>query len=238
MKISFLNVFIFIFFTLNHVFAQRTVTHQNQIWMGYMTNIQLNSKYSLWNDVHLVPTGFFLLRTGLTRHIANMNVTIGYGYGRLPVSATNTSLNRVEHRPWGQIQQSFSLPKHFSIIGRFRYDARFRQNIKNDEPTNTWSFINRVRVMATVRKHLTSNETNIGRPFISVSDEILLNYGKHVTYNRFDQNRISLMIGTQYKNFQFQVGYMNRYVKTGDDHFTQNNTLVLWFTHQFNSKTK
>lgn len=204
--------------------------------MGYMTTVQLNQKYSLLNDVHLVPEGFFLLRTGITLDTKPLNVTVGYAYGRLPVSADNKSLNRIEHRPWAQVQASYNLPKQFVIIPRLRYDARFRQDVSNGELINSYSFINRVRFMATVRKFVTANETSIGKPFIGVSDELLLNFGKNVTFNRFDQNRFSLMAGTQYKNMQLQLGYMNRYVKTGTNQFTQNHTLVIWFTHKFNSK--
>lgn len=201
-----------------------------------MTSTQLNKKYSLWNDAHFVPDGFFLIRTGITRHLKPVNITAGYAYGRLPVSAGNGSLNRAEHRPWAQAQASFPLGRHVVVIPRFRYDARFRQNIANGEPVNSYSFLNRVRFMTTLRKFITANETTIGRPFVGISNELLLNFGANVTFNRFDQNRISLTAGTKYKNIQVQVGYMNRYVKTGPDRFTQNHTLVLWVTHNLNVK--
>jgi hypothetical protein len=235
-KNAFLNIFILISCITINGFAQRAVTSQHQIWMGYMTSAQLNPTYSLWNDIHLVPTGFFLLRTGITKDMKLLNVTIGYAYGRLPVSADNKSLYRIEHRPWAQAQASFSLPKQFVFIPRLRYDARFRQDVSNGELINSYSFINRVRMMATLRKFVTANETAIGKPFVGVSNELLLNFGKNVTFNRFDQNRLSLMAGTQYKNMQLQLGYMNRYVKTGTNQFTQNHTLVIWFTQKFNTK--
>lgn len=236
MKALLLNIFILLFCITSDSSAQRKVTSQNQIWLGYLTTTQLNQKYSLWNDIHLVPSVFFLLRTGITRDMKPLNVTVGYAYGRLPVSSDNKSLNRIEHRPWAQAQTTFLLPNQFSVISRLRYDARFRQDVSNGEPINSYSFISRVRLMATIRKFLTVNETAIGKPFISISDELLLNFGKNVTFNRFDQNRFSLMAGTQYKNMQLQLGYMNRYVKTGIDQFTQNHTLVIWFTHKFNGK--
>jgi Protein of unknown function (DUF2490) len=236
MKVFLMTVIIFLGFGTDNCFAQRTVISQNQIWMGYMTTLQLNKRYSLWNDVHLVPKGFFLLRTGVVRDMKHVNITAGYAYGRLPASSDNTNLTRTEHRPWAQAQTSLALPKQFVLIPRLRYDARFRQDVLNGAPIDAYSFIHRVRLMVTLRKFLTTNETSIGKPFINLSEELLLNFGKNVTFNRFDQNRISLMIGTQHKTIQLQVGYMNRFVKTGTEQFTRNHTLVFWLTHRFGAK--
>lgn len=222
--------------TIKQVSAQQKVTFQNQIWMGYMTSSQLNENYSLWNDIHLVPSGFFLIRTGLTKDMKPFNATAGYAYGRLPVSSVNRNLERIEHRPWAQVQSLYNLPKKFVLIPRIRYDARFRQVILNGEPIDSYAFINRVRFMLTVRKFFTENETSLGRPFINLSEELLLNFGRNVTFNRLDQNRISLMIGTQYRNIQIQMGYMNRLVKTGSEQFIQNHMLVIWFIHRFSIK--
>jgi hypothetical protein len=85
--------------------------------------------------------------------------------------------------------------------------------------------------MVTLRRFLTAEPTKMGRPFLGISDEVLFNAGKNLTFNHFDQNRVSLMIGTQYKSLQIQTGYMNRFVKTGPQAFTQNHTLVIWITH-------
>ena len=72
-----LGVSLLICLTTKQLFAQQTVTSQNQIWLGFMTSTMLNNKYSIWNDIHLVPAGFFLLRTGLTRDMKPFNVTAG-----------------------------------------------------------------------------------------------------------------------------------------------------------------
>lgn len=210
--------------------------NQSQLWVGYMTTIQVTKKYILWNDVHLVPSAFFIARTGLIWNIKKFNATAGYAYGRLPVDSTQNGLKRSEHRLWGQVQGVYTLPKNLVAIPRIRYDARFRQEVAQGELMDSYAFVNRIRFMFTLRKFLTPTETSIGKPFISLNDELLLNFGKRVTYNRFDQNRISLMVGTQHKSIQIQMGYMNRFVKTGADQFTENHTLIIWCTHKFNNK--
>jgi hypothetical protein len=217
-------------------FAQPNALSQRQVWLGYMTSTHLNKKYSLWNDTHFVPKGFFILRTGITARINPVNITIGYAYGRLPVSANSNNLNRIEHRPWAQVQAFFPVSNQFTFIPRVRHDARFRQDVVNGELVNSYSFLNRIRLMATLRKFITKQETTIGKPFIGISDELLLNFGKNVTFNRFDQNRLSLIVGTQYRTIQVQFGYMNRYVKATPNQFIQNHTLLLWVTHTFNLK--
>lgn len=219
--------------TTENVCAQQEVITQNQIWLGYMTTVQVSKKYLLWNDIQFVPSALFLLRTGLTKDMKLFNVTGGYAYGRLAVSSSNTNLDRIEHRPWAQAQGAYTLPKEIVLIPRLRYDARFRQDVTNGKLIDSYSFVNRIRFMLTVRKFLTANETSIGKPFISLSEELLLNFGKNVISNHFDQNRISLMVGTKHKNIQIQIGYMNRFVKTGTEQFLQYHTLVIWFTHRF-----
>lgn len=202
-----------------------------------MTSTKINSQYSWWNDVHYVPNGFFIARTGITRHLDHYQITAGYGFGKLPLSSSDTRLCRTEHRPWAQIQRSFPFKHQWSLITRLRYDARFRQTLVNGEPTNSYDFTNRIRLMATARKFITPTSTVVGKPFVGVSEELLLNFGSSVTFNTFDQNRISLMLGTQFQHVQLQIGYMRRFVKTGPEQFVRNHTLVIWFTHQINQES-
>ncbi len=214
-------------------FSQSTTQSQNQLWLGYMTSTSLNQKYSLWNDIHYVPGGFFLLRTGITKNINSVNFTVGYAYGRLPTSSKSNSLNRQEHRPWFQLQTNIGLGKQFFFIPRFRYDGRFRQDIENGSTLDSYSFTSRLRFMTTFRKFITEKEVYIGKPFIGIGNELLLNFGKNVSNNHFDQNRFYILAGTQFKHLQIQTGYMNRFVQSGAKSYTTNHTLVIWVTQQF-----
>ncbi|MFN5169194.1 MAG: DUF2490 domain-containing protein [Cyclobacteriaceae bacterium] len=218
--------------------AQKQVVTQNQIWFGYMTSTRLSTRYAWWNDTHLVPSGFFVLRTGLTRNWENASLTAGYAFLLLPKSPQDLSLERKEHRPWAQLQGTFPLANGFSLTQRIRYDARFRQRVVGDEFLDEYSFVNRVRFMISIRKFIRVSDGSKWRPFVSLNNEILVNFGKEVTFNSFDQNRISLMLGVQRANLQWQVGYMSRFVQVLPQQFINNNTLVVWVTHRFGDHVK
>ncbi|MFN8692165.1 MAG: DUF2490 domain-containing protein, partial [Cyclobacteriaceae bacterium] len=187
---------------------------------------------------HLVPHGFFVLRTGLTRNFQPASITAGYAYLLLPLSAENQSLKRKEHRPWAQIQATFPLPNGFSVSNRIRYDARFRQTVSNGELSDGYSFVNRLRLLISVRKSINVPDQAAWKPFVSLNEELLVNFGKEVTFNSFDQNRISLMVGASRANVQLQIGYMSRFVQTGYQLFVNNHTLVMWVTHRIGDSSK
>jgi hypothetical protein len=199
--------------------------------MGYMTSLKLNGAYSWWNDVHWVPGGFFLGRTGLTRLVRPWQFTAGYAYGRLPVSTITHGLPRTEHRPWAQAQAVMPLARSLVFVTRVRYDARFRQEVRQSELLKSYSLTHRLRWMVTCRKFLFADKNRDWKPFVALSNEVLLNVGPRAS--RFDQNRVLLMVGAQREGIQLQLGYMNRFVKTGVDRFVQNHMAVVWITHAF-----
>ncbi|MBS1507094.1 MAG: DUF2490 domain-containing protein [Bacteroidetes bacterium] len=221
------------------VFGQtKTVKNAQQVWFGYMTTTKLNNQYSLWNDFHYVPNGFFIARTGLTRNFTNGNFTAGYSFLLIPVNSSITTLKRVEHRPWAQAIFTVPLSKSVLFIQRSRYEARFRQNVKDTVVTDGYVFTNRVRFFICLKKTFMTNKETYFKPFVSVGDEVLINFGKNITYNTFDQNRIFFTVGVQRKNISYQIGYMNRFVQTGTTQYTLNHTILFWVTHNFSWQRK
>jgi hypothetical protein len=216
----------------------KTVKHVNQIWLGYISSTKLTEHYSWWNDFHFVPHGFAVARTGLTRSFGGVNVTAGYAFVLTPVSTTRTELHRKEQRLWAQLYYTAPVGKSVQFIQRLRYEGRFRQNILNNQPVDGYFFVNRVRFLIGLKKTFGPADSNRPRPFIQLSDEILLNFGKRVTYNTFDQNRVMFSVGLQSKNIQYQLGYMNRFVQTGTTQYTLNHTVYIWVTHTLSFRKK
>jgi hypothetical protein len=216
--------------------SQRTVERNDQYWIGYMTSTMVADKYSIWNDFHLVPEGFAVVRTGLTRHMQNTSVTGGYAFLWLPPGGGNTHLRRHEHRPWAQIQLNLPVAGPYSFVQRVRYDARFRENVESGEVLDGFSFNHRVRFLMSLKRNLSNKTEREFMPYVAVSNEVLLNFGKEITYNTFDQNRISVSLGVQHKKTQYQLGFMNRFVQNGPSRYTLNHTLVFWVTQRFDLK--
>lgn len=220
--------------------SARNVEHRYQTWLGYMTSTAFSEKWSWWNDIHWVfNNGFFIYRTGLTYNFPKTAITAGYAYARLPLSADTKGLPRKEHRPWAQIIFTLPLNNNFSLTERVRYDARFRQDVAGGQLQNSYTFTNRVRFQINIRKSIPQWTFYSNEPFVAIADEVLVNFGKNVVYNTFDQNRISLMVGIKRKNIQYMIGYMNRFVQSANGHdYTQNNTLLLWVVQKFSLRKK
>jgi hypothetical protein len=210
----------------------KTTVENNQLWLGYMTSTKISERYSIWNDFHYVREGFGILRTGLTRNYSNHSITAGYAFAWLTPGGDNKSLNRHEHRPWMQVQFNLPVNQKTSFIQRVRYEARFRENVANGEVTDGYIFTNRVRFLVSLKRTIGKTEGKSTIPFVAVSDEVLLNFGENAR-NTFDQNRISLSVGIQQKNTQYQLGFMNRYVQVGDGKYVLNHTLTIWLTQKF-----
>ena len=81
----------------------------------------------------------------------------------------------------------------------------------NGKTTDTYSFVNRIRFQINLRKSIPQWKFNGNEPFVALADEVLINFGKEIVYNTFDQNRISLMVGLKRKNIQYMTGYMSRF---------------------------
>jgi hypothetical protein len=84
-----------------------------------------------------------------------------------------------------------------------------------------------------VRWNLRNKPDRKVNPYLTLSDEVLISFGKGVTTNAFEQNRILLAVGLKSGDVQYQVGLMNRFVQVGPSTFTSNNMLVLWVTQKF-----
>ncbi len=215
--------------------TEKTITEQAQLWLGLMTQTRVSKPISLWNDVHFVPQGFFLARTGVTWHFTeSMSGTGGYAFGLLPVG-TPVALERVEHRPWLQLLYVATFAGSWSLSERIRYEARFRENVSDGELADGFGFTSRVRFALNIRRNF--EELTFFRdlvPYATVGDEVLLQFGESVVYNTLDQNRVIAGLGVTRDKTSFQLSYVNRLVQgaTGSD-YTMNHMLALWVMQTF-----
>ncbi len=218
----------------------KEVREQNQFWIGYMTATKLSNKFSWWNDAHFVPSGFFIVRTGLTFYFPERaNLTAGYARLALPGGGVSSELKRSEHRPWAQLIVNSPLPGQWSHLMRIRYDARYRHKLTPQGTLDEgYGFNNRVRFLSSFRHRF--EQFKLGEhwlPFFNISDEVLVNFGREVVFNHLDQNRFSLTLGMQHKGLTAQMGYMNRFVQlSSGNRFVLNHTLIVWITHNLDGR--
>lgn len=219
----------------------RELAHQPQLWLGYMTQTRVSDRASLWNDAHFVPSSFYIVRTGATVHPTESTaLTAGYAYLGLPAGSLTRDFKRTEHRPWGQGVYSGAVTDGIRIVQRFRYDARFRRNVADGALADGFGLTHRLRFLVTLRFDVDRLSFGGGwTPFVSVGDEVLLNFGRDIVYNHMDQNRATAMIGAARRGVTVQAGYMNRLVQLPTGHqLVMNHTAVLWVFHTIDARRR
>ena len=217
--------------------AQKQHTHYAQGWLGYMTSVKLSPKLAIWNDVHIDYESFFIARHGIS-YTPMKNATFTGGYAWLFLTTPNsTDLTRKERRPWAQLQLIMPMEQGWTVQNRIRYDARFRQLIQNGDVADGYTFNNRLRYQFNIRKNVNLNIFGDAKKFVSLNDEVLLNFGKNIKGNNLDQNRASLFFGVAKGNHTYQLGYMHRFVPPANGNIDKTyHTVVLWINSNFETK--
>ncbi|MCX8149699.1 DUF2490 domain-containing protein [Thermaurantimonas aggregans] len=216
----------------------KNVRNEPAIWGGYISSIKVSDRISVWNDLHYVPESFFIYRTGLSWHFTPQVVgTAGYAFLNA-APRVDGLLARSEHRPWGQLVFNFKIGEAAQFNHRIRYDYRIRQSVFAGEIHNhSWTAYHRLRFMSSLRFPLVGRSLGDYKPFFSVNNEILFNFGKNIVWNYFDQNRSWINLGYQLPYATVQFGYMLRWVQgqtPGD--VTNYHTALLWITHVIDTR--
>jgi hypothetical protein len=203
---------------LSPLYAQKRVVTQQQVWMGYNSQLQLSNKWSITADAHLRTKEHFftnfstsVLRAGLIYHVSeNINLAAGYAYFHYYPADDHPGIAQPEHRPWQQVQWTNKYPK-LRLQQRIRLEERFRRKIKDaDELAEGYNFNYRLRFQGMVSFPLSKKAFSANTFALYTGDEVLLNFGKQIIYNTLDHNRLHL--GFTYhlkKGNSLQAGYMN-----------------------------
>lgn len=199
-------------------FAQKQLNVSEQVWLGYVGQARISDKWGILFDANIRTRDNFtdgfsvsIIRPGLMYYLSeNTSLAVGYAYGHYFAGNDGRQVVMPEHRPWQQIMWSNRYPK-MRLQQRLRLEERFRHKLAApDKLGEGYNFNYRVRynfsLSAPVGKKPFAPQT-----FSFVfNDEAMLNFGKEIIYNTFDQNR--LFLGFNYhvsKISNVQVGYMN-----------------------------
>jgi len=214
--------------------AARQVNQQSQTWFSINTTTVINDHWSIIADVHarqnhfLARDNFEFARAGIQYHI-DKHLWVAMGYGHMWVHPATPGWKTLSHE--NRIYQQVTLLStfhHISILQRFRNEQRWQQKIAADKFTGKCRFTDRFRYLLGFTIPVFKNDK---LPAISLSDEILLQTGKEVVYNTFDQNRFFAGIRQKItKDLAFDTGYMIVYQqKYSGYQYDLNNTFRLFF---------
>ena len=217
-------VFVIICFIANTAIAQKRVNTYEQTWVGYIHQLRLSDKWGVTADVHLRSKDNFLdslstgvIRAGLLYHLSNdAHLAAGYAYFNYFPADDHAEISQPEHRPWQQVQWSTRFDE-MRLQQRLRLEERFRKKIKDhDELADGYSFNYRARYQLFLFVPLSKKAFAAKTFSIYGGDEVLLNFGKQVTYNTFDHNRIHFGFTYHADNDdQLQLGYLNIFQQQG-----------------------
>ena len=93
-----------------------------------------------------------------------------------------------------------------------RLEQRFNQKVVDDVKEDGYNYNFRVRYNFSFFIPLKGKEIVAKTPFVALMNEVFLNFGGKIVYNKFDQNRFFAGMGFQFtSHLNAQLGYMNVY---------------------------
>jgi hypothetical protein len=219
--------------TWQFTYAQKTVDNQSLIWYGYFQNLKINDRFSIHTDFQerhfIAPVSKqsqFVVRTIFkTRIASNWDAGVGFCFFLTNTDPTVTyNLETPELRPQIELSNKQKL-KHVTVSHRFRLEARFFHNTSGDHLVDGYNFGNmRVRYQLGVELLLRKPKEEKHALRLRLMDEMMLNFGKKIKYNMFDQNRV--YVALQYSPspaITLEAGYMNWFQQraSGDKFFNR-----------------
>lgn len=171
----------------------KQVRHTDQIWLGYYNSIILHPKWAINSDWQFRTRDWLdhnsqaLGRMGVNfKPNDKYNVSAGVAHFRVYL---NDIVTRGEWRPWQELAINDEI-KRLKISHRFRIEERFNQKTEKNHPVNRYGFYWRFRYKLDLQYPMAKTGKD-KRIYLVIGNEILINAGKEIVYNYFDQNRTS-----------------------------------------------
>ena len=210
--------------------AQKTVTHQSLYWLRYYNQFAIHKNWTWHNEID--DRRFFennkqhhlIMHSRLHYKIyKNADIAFGLTYSLQSPQEPNSNTDLVvpELRPVQEINLSNPLGKRFTFHQRLRIEERFLHKNNGMALLEGYAFNFRFRYRLQASYKINKEEAN-NPTTLKVADELMINAGRKIIYNQFDQNRIyaGLEQGIN-KNISIELGYLHWYQQraTGNQFF-------------------
>ena len=200
------------FFSSAQTPGDKQINHYNQCWNSINSTIRISDYWGAMADFHVRTDDFYnhiyfyFLRIGGINWI-NRKYPVAYGYAHLwlaPKAGNETWSN--ENRIYQQWSASHN-EGIVKVLHRIRTEERWMDVIEDDKKTGDRQLSFRLRYLASFEIQVFQNKKS---PSIVVSDEVMVQFGKNIALNTFDQNRFFLGLKMTIKpDLTFDIGYMN-----------------------------
>jgi hypothetical protein len=221
---------------LLNAFSQQAKQFQNQnhIWLSINCKHQIAKNWNILSDVHVRRTDFFahnnfyFIRLGIGKEL-NQQLSIAAGGGHMWLANRNeaTELFSNENRLYQEIQYKSKIQKA-QIQNRIRIEERWQEKVINYRPQKEYRYSTRIRYLIGINIQLFRNSK---LPELALADEVMLQFGKHILYNPFDQNRLFAGLKQKInKQLSFDIGYMHVVQqKLSGYQYSRNKTIRCYF---------
>ncbi len=228
------SLFLICFATLAVAQSPRKYTDNNNAWLMYFGTHKFANNWSLHLEAQWRRNQLFsdpqqlLLRTGINYHLnPQATLTLGYCFVETyPYGEFAVKTSFPENRIWEQLQLKNQVGR-FEWISRFRLEQRF-SNVpvlreSNYEP-GAAVYTNRFRLLNRFSMPFKGKIIADKSFYLSVYDEFMVDFGKNVGTNIFDQNRAYAAIGYKIpKVGRLELGYLNQLIFKSDGIKVENN---------------
>jgi hypothetical protein len=211
----------------------KTVTPVSNAWLSANNTLRFSDHWGMIADLHLRTKefmgtpDFWFARTGVNYWFNNsFSGNVGYGHlWLMPAEGKHTIGNE------NRIHEQLILSQSFGRIGlfqRLRNEHRWVQSLANDQVTGV-RYSDRVRYLMSVNVKLSKANKKI--PSLVLADELMVQFGKQVVYNTFDQNRLFIGIRQDIRpDLSLDFGYMRIFQqKPAPGVFERHDVLRLFF---------
>ncbi len=213
---------------------EKNITSQAFLWVRYYPKFvlgdhwefhaEIEERRSLFPDrqqVRLLPRVqlYYLLGDAFT-----FGTGISYFLQSLPADPEQAvEVVRPEWRPHQEINHKTKAGK-LGIAHRYRFEERYFRKMEGNQLTDGYDFNFRARYQLQLQYPLIRKDVKKGALDIKMYDEIMLNLGKQVVYNTFDQNRLGMALNYGIlENLQLQFDFFHWFQQrnSGIDYISQ-----------------
>lgn len=221
--------------------AQKQVSTSEQIWLGFIQQVRFSQRWGLTADMHFRTADNWMQRNnialGRMGGIYFLNdqtqLSSGYAYFYYYPGENHPLDGRPEHRLWQQVLWAHNQPR-LRLQNRLRLEERWRQHVDSrGGVVNGYDFNYRTRTQLQLLFALGKKPFAPGSLSLMLADEAMLNFGREIIFNTFDQNRIIAGIQLQVGKSDFlQAGYMHIFQQQAPGNkYRQSHVARIFYTH-------
>jgi hypothetical protein len=214
--------------------SAKEINQQYQFWGSLNSTTRLTDRLGAIADFHvrrndfLADPSFYFVRFGAHCWITEkLTASLGYAHMWKAPAHDGWQTWSNENRIYEQVQYAARLGKT-QVLHRLRNEQRWQQQVENDALTGESTFSDRVRYLLSFTIPVSARPKV---PSLVLSDEVLLQFGRDIVMNTFDQNRLFAGIKQRLgRSWSFDTGYMLVYQqKSSGYQYDLNHTLRVFF---------